>query len=81
MFSRRSNASKFALASAVALFKRIGIEMIDCQIPSAHLARLGAEEIPRQEFLDHLQRLCKARRAPGVWTDQFAQLETDTEAD
>jgi leucyl/phenylalanyl-tRNA---protein transferase len=29
-------------------------EVIDCQLPSRHLASMGAVEIPRREFLSRL---------------------------
>lgn len=51
MFSRRSDASKIALAALVALLRREGVAMIDCQQSTNHLASLGAREIPRVQFL------------------------------
>jgi leucyl/phenylalanyl-tRNA---protein transferase len=56
MFHRVSGASKVAL---FALAKRLcegGGELIDCQLPSAHLFSLGARTIDRAEFLRRLQR-------------------------
>lgn len=53
MFSRRTNASKIALAHAAAADD---IALIDCQLPNPHLERLGAREIPRAEFLALLER-------------------------
>lgn len=52
MFSRRTDASKMALARLVDLAGREGWRMIDCQFYTAHLASLGAREIPRQRFLE-----------------------------
>jgi len=57
MFSRIPNASKIALAALVALLRREGVAMIDCQQSTAHLASLGAREIRRSQFL---QRLAEA---------------------
>ncbi|HEV3020186.1 MAG TPA: leucyl/phenylalanyl-tRNA--protein transferase [Burkholderiaceae bacterium] len=57
MFSRRPNASKIALATLVALLRREGVAMIDCQQSTAHLASLGARELRRSQFL---QRLAEA---------------------
>lgn len=51
MFTRRSNASKIALAALVAACSAWGVEAIDCQQNTAHLASLGAREMPRGEFL------------------------------
>lgn len=51
MFAHRTDASKVALAALVAFCRRHGIAMIDCQQKTAHLASLGAREIPRDDFL------------------------------
>lgn len=56
MFSAVSNASKIALTYLC----KLGFELIDCQIPNAHLMRLGAEMIDRRDFAALLERLCEA---------------------
>ena len=67
MFSRERDASKVALAHLVEQCRRRGIELIDCQIASSHLASLGAREVSRNEFVNLLRRC--ARRVPsGRWT-------------
>jgi len=55
MFARVSDASKVALAYLVAFLRRHGVEMVDCQQETGHLASLGAAPIPRSRFLDHLR--------------------------
>ena len=55
MFSRRRDASKVALAHLC----RQDLRLIDCQIPSDHLTRLGAVNIPRREFVAALDRWCQ----------------------
>jgi leucyl/phenylalanyl-tRNA--protein transferase len=50
MFSRRSDASKIALVRLSAECQQRGIELIDCQLASRHLASMGARSIPRSEF-------------------------------
>lgn len=70
MFSRRSNGSKMALAALVAACSTWGVEAIDCQQNTAHLASLGAREMPRSEFLPMVQR--NSRRSPPAW--QFDPL-------
>ena len=47
MFSRVTDASKVALVQTAAADD---IALIDCQLDSPHLARMGAEEIPRRRF-------------------------------
>jgi len=51
MFSLVPNASKVALFH---LAKNFGLELIDCQIPSDHLRKMGAEMISQQEYLSIL---------------------------
>jgi leucyl/phenylalanyl-tRNA---protein transferase len=55
MFSRRTDASKIALAALVAACRARGVALIDCQQNTGHLASLGAHEIPRAEFLAHVR--------------------------
>lgn len=65
MFSRASEASKIALAALVALCRQYGIDQIDCQQNTPHLASLGAAEISRELFLAQVT-LGLAQPAP-VW--------------
>jgi leucyl/phenylalanyl-tRNA--protein transferase len=55
MFSLTSNASKVAFIHMVREMQEKGYRCIDCQVYTEHLASLGAEEIPRQKFLDLLK--------------------------
>jgi leucyl/phenylalanyl-tRNA--protein transferase len=57
MFSRRSDASKIALAHLCAQLDRWNFGMIDCQMNTPHLASLGAREIARSDFVARLQDL------------------------
>jgi leucyl/phenylalanyl-tRNA--protein transferase len=50
MFSRRSDASKVALAYLVAMLRRDGFTLFDAQFLTGHLARLGAVEVPRRRY-------------------------------
>jgi leucyl/phenylalanyl-tRNA--protein transferase len=56
MFARRTDASKIALAALVCLCRRHGVQLIDCQQNTAHLASLGASEMPRERFVAHVAR-------------------------
>jgi leucyl/phenylalanyl-tRNA--protein transferase len=51
MFSTISDGSKMALAALVQICARHQIVAIDCQQNTAHLALMGAQEVPRSEFL------------------------------
>lgn len=55
MFSRESNTSKLAFIHLVQKLQKENYRLIDCQIYTAHLASLGAREIPRQEFTKMLR--------------------------
>ncbi len=55
MFSMRTNASKAALATLMKNLSRWGFTLVDCQVSSDHLFRLGAVEIPRNEFIQRLE--------------------------
>jgi leucyl/phenylalanyl-tRNA--protein transferase len=64
MFSRADNASKLALAWLVAAMRFAGMELLDCQFMTEHLASLGAVEISQD---DYCERLARAQAAgPGA---------------
>lgn len=54
MFALDANTSKIALAALVCICKVAKISMIDCQQNTRHLASLGAQEMPRKIFHDHV---------------------------
>ncbi len=57
MFAYVSDASKSAFAVLVEHLKSRGFEMIDAQVPTDHLKRLGAIEVSRDFFLHRLEKL------------------------
>ncbi len=54
MFALQSNASKFAFIKLVQQLQLQGLQIIDCQIFSEHLASLGARMITRENFANYL---------------------------
>lgn len=58
MFAHQTDASKIALAALVCLCRSQGVEWIDCQQNTRHLASLGACEMPRTDFLAHIHKAC-----------------------
>ena len=54
MFSRRTDASKVVFTTLARLLRELDYELIDCQLPSAHLFSLGARSLSRSEFLRRL---------------------------
>ena len=67
MFSRESDASKVALVSLVRQLQRWGFRLIDCQQSSPHVTALGAEAIPRRDFIDHLNAALVLPERRGHW--------------
>jgi len=68
MFARETNASKVALAALAAYLAAEDFGLIDCQVTTGHLQRLGAREIPRNRYLEELKRCLKAPTRIGRWT-------------
>jgi leucyl/phenylalanyl-tRNA---protein transferase len=56
MFHHEPNASKLALLHLVDHLRQRGLDWLDIQVLTPHLARLGARAIPRDEFLGKLRR-------------------------
>jgi leucyl/phenylalanyl-tRNA--protein transferase len=54
MFAWATDASKIALAALVAFCRHHGVSLIDCQQNTTHLASLGAHEVSRNTFEQHL---------------------------
>lgn len=61
MFSRESNASKIAFGVTAPLLFEHGIQMIDCQMHTEHLAQFGAREISRAQFEAQLRQAIQER--------------------
>jgi leucyl/phenylalanyl-tRNA---protein transferase len=55
MFFRVSDGSKVALVALVERLKARGYEMFDVQMRTDHTGRMGANEIPRREYLQRLR--------------------------
>ncbi len=68
MFSRRTDASKIALVHLVEELRRKGFELLDTQWITPHLARFGAEEIPREVYHARLKEALREveRRGGGL---------------
>jgi len=67
MFSALSNASKVALVYLVRHLQAWDFRLLDCQLDSAHLRRLGAETMPREQFIAGLRRECAQPHRLGPW--------------
>jgi len=83
MFSRRTNASKIALAWLVHRLSVTGFTLFDTQFVTPHLASLGGIEIDRADYLDRLEQAIDQRahitRLPAPQTAaQVVQRMTQT---
>lgn len=70
MFSRQSNASKIALVHLCQFLHLQGFKLIDSQVYTEHLERLGAKMIPRSEYIDVLQQ-AHSVDMPNNWSSLF----------
>ncbi|HUF74472.1 MAG TPA: leucyl/phenylalanyl-tRNA--protein transferase [Gammaproteobacteria bacterium] len=71
MFAARTDASKVAFWHALRFLSAQGFEIVDCQLPSAHLSCLGARPMPRSEFLALVARLTETPGTPGAYSEAF----------
>ena len=67
MFARRSDASKVAFVTMLAQLEAWGMPLVDCQVPTSHLASMGAREIPRSDFMAHVRLLVRQPPVPSPW--------------
>jgi hypothetical protein len=71
-----SDASKVALVALATQVRRWEFAVIDCQMETEHLIRMGATAIPRPTFLQLLDRYCPLPGRDGPW-----RLDADLFAD
>ncbi|MCK9540024.1 leucyl/phenylalanyl-tRNA--protein transferase [Dokdonella sp.] len=74
MFSAATNASKLALLALCRLLHEWGYPLLDAQIPSPHLASLGAREMPRARFCARVAELAAQGGIEGSWQGRCPQL-------
>src|SRR5262249_37568500 len=67
MFARAPDASKVAFVTLVRQLMRWGIELIDCQVRTSHLAGCGAEGVPREDFSKARRAVIRSPTGRGVW--------------
>lgn len=76
MFSRRTDASKLALAELVARLRRGGFRLLDTQYLTPHLASLGGIEISRDAYRQQLDKALDTRADHAA---TFAPVNPDAE--
>jgi leucyl/phenylalanyl-tRNA--protein transferase len=84
MFARLPDASKITLAYLVHFLRSEGVELIDCQQQTSHLATLGARPFARSEFLARMKaaiaRPAIANWQPRLLADGFLSGDTVNKA-
>jgi leucyl/phenylalanyl-tRNA--protein transferase len=68
MFSAVSGGSKIALAALAAILREWGWPLVDAQVESEHLLRMGATTLPRDAFLDLVACQTTLDADAGPWT-------------
>ncbi len=69
MFTRASDASKIALVHLCQTLGHWGFQLIDCQVVTQHIIRMGAVQIPRASFIGLLEHCCTLPGRMGSWDD------------
>ncbi|HEY4367399.1 MAG TPA: leucyl/phenylalanyl-tRNA--protein transferase [Steroidobacteraceae bacterium] len=69
MFSLERDASKIALHRLCAELVERDFQMIDCQMATPHLLSLGAQLIPRTEFIQQLSERATRKDNPACWSN------------
>ncbi|HKK90370.1 MAG TPA: leucyl/phenylalanyl-tRNA--protein transferase [Desulfobacteraceae bacterium] len=67
MFTRVSDASKTALCALACHLETLGFNLIDCQVTTDHMLSMGAEEIPRADFLSQIETSLARKTEKGPW--------------
>ncbi len=68
MFALEPNASKYGFIHLVRNLRRRGYWLVDCQMPTPHLERFGAEPISRREYIRTLRLNDAEATDRGPWT-------------
>lgn len=74
MFSHVSNASKAAFIPFARALFHSGVRLIDSQVYTDHMARLGAVDIPRRRFISLLKEALSVPDPKGAWTGRESLL-------
>ncbi|SME95725.1 leucyl/phenylalanyl-tRNA--protein transferase [Desulfovibrio gilichinskyi] len=79
MFFLEPDASKIGFSYLVNYLENREFHFVDCQQPTDHLKSLGAEEIPRDEFLIMLEDSLEYSALRGTWDFLPGEYELITE--
>ena len=80
MFATAPDASKMAFVCLVRQLARWGFSLVDSQVHTDHLARFGAKDVSRMDYLHQLRRALNTPTRQGPWRfegDPYAGLAAD----
>jgi len=75
MFSAHTNGSKIALLALCHSLRDWEFPLLDAQVRSEHIASLGALEIPRAEFVRHVEMQTAKPELVGSWRNRIASMD------
>jgi len=75
MFATADDASKVAFVTLLGHLDAWGFGFVDCQVYTDHLARFGAEDWPRDEYLDLLRQAVATPTRRGAWNAEMTPFE------
>ncbi|MEP6483893.1 MAG: leucyl/phenylalanyl-tRNA--protein transferase [Rudaea sp.] len=68
MFSHADNGSKVALIALCRMLDANGFPLLDAQVSSPHLMTMGAVDMSRSRFVDHVAAYAEKPGLPGHWS-------------
>ncbi len=74
MFSLQSGGSQVAIAALCDRLAEWGYALLDGQVESAHLARLGFASVSRAEFVAGCRSYCAVADVDGTWCERFGSV-------
>jgi leucyl/phenylalanyl-tRNA--protein transferase len=74
MFSAESGGSKVALVALARLLHELEFPLLDTQVSNPHTLGLGAIEISREQFLQHVEHLVHLPGQVGNWAGYTSRL-------
>lgn len=78
MFSLAPSASQVALAGLCRRLQEWGFELLDGQVESPHLLRLGFQPMPRPAFVALCREACAYPAPAGSWRDRFGAVAANS---
>lgn len=75
MFADADDASKIAFVTLLGHLRRWGFAFVDCQVYTDHLARFGAVDVDRSEYLDALHHAVAHPTRRGNWQVEMSPID------